>query len=170
MKGSSSIIDREVIELNDFFGLIAGGQKQLRAAEDLAECNALTVRFGLTLTQAQMRTLTTRQFEALANTGRMEFGRGITKMLIEAFCESPYIYQHNYEETMLALLDTFYYFKNESDDRIADDELLALMRHHFDTTCQGSVSYLTGTTLEKLCRGVRDGHEPDDIDLDRHII
>jgi hypothetical protein len=42
----------------------------------------------------------------------VEFGRGITKMLIEAFCDSPYIYQDNYEMTILELLESFYYFKN----------------------------------------------------------
>ena len=45
-------------------------------------------------------TLINKRFEALKNTGRIEFDEGILKKLIEAFCDSPYIMQNNYEETL----------------------------------------------------------------------
>ncbi|NLT14979.1 MAG: hypothetical protein GXY05_11615 [Clostridiales bacterium] len=136
--------------------------EQLSAAEELRQTNAVTGQFGLSLSEKQIAEIVERRFEALNTTGRVEFGRGITKMLIEAFCDSPFIYQENYEETVLELLDSFYYFKNESDDRIPDDELIAIMRRHFDTICQGSLEYLSGTTLEDLCRNTRYGYETED--------
>ncbi len=146
------------------FGMTLWGTNKLSAAEELRECNMFTIKYGLLLTEQQIQTIVDKRFEALHSTGRIEFGSGITKMLIEGFCSSPFIYQTNYEETILELLDSFYYFKNESEDRIPDDELISFMRRHFDTTCQGSLEYLSGTTLEDLCRNTRYGYEIDDSD------
>jgi hypothetical protein len=148
--------------MEDSFEISLRKTEQLSAAEELRQCNAVTVRYGLTFSEKQIAEIVERRFEALNATGRVEFGRGITKMLIEAFCDSPFIDQENYEATILELLDSFYYFKNESEDRIADDELIAIMRRHFDTICQGSMEYLSGTTLEDLCRNTRFGYETDD--------
>ena len=147
-----------------FNNLIPVGEHSI---ETLAECNAVTGQFGLSLTEQQLRVLQTRQREAIMASGRVEFGGGALKALVEAFCESPYISQYNYEETMSELLDMFYYFKTESEDRLSDDELIQFMRRHFDTTCQGSLEYLASTTLEDLCRYTRGGYEsnePDDPD------
>lgn len=145
--------------MEDSFALALQQTNRLRAAEELRQTNAVTGQFGLSLSEGQITAIVEKRFEALEATGRIEFGRGIMKMLIEAFCDSPYIYQDNYEETILELLDAFYYFKNESEDRIPDDELIAIMRHHYDAICQGSMEYMTGTTLEDLCRNTRYGYE-----------
>lgn len=150
--------------MDDMFELTVQSANKAAAAEGLRECNAFTGQFGLTLTERQIQALAEKRVEALNSTGRVEFGSGITKKLIREFCDSPYIMQENYEETILELLDSFYYFKNESEDRISDDELIAFMRRHFDTTCQGSLEYLSGTTLEDLCRNTRFGYETDDKD------
>lgn len=154
--------------MDDMFELTALAANKAAAAGELRECNAFTGQFGITLTERQIQTLVEKRFEALNSTGRVEFGCGITKKLIREFCDSPFIMQENYEETVLELLDSFYYFKNESEDRISDDELIAFMRRHFDTTCQGSLEYLSGTTLEDLCRNTRYGYETDDKDRYGH--
>jgi hypothetical protein len=57
------------------------------------------------------------RFQALQNTGRVEFGEGILKKLIYAFCDSPFMTQQNYEET-ISDLQEFLFFKNESLDQI----------------------------------------------------
>ena len=92
------------------------------------------------------------------------------KKLIEAFCDSPYIMQNNYEETLEELQDIFYFFKEEAMEQISDDELIEFMKRDFDGKCQGSIvvllengdlekilEYLSGTSLEELCRGTRYG-------------
>jgi hypothetical protein len=90
-------------------------QMQMAAAmQELDACNALSSHFGLALTGEQMLRLTEQRFQALKSTGRIEFGEGVLKKLVTAFCDSPYITQHNYEETLGELQDIFYYFKNES--------------------------------------------------------
>ena len=80
---------------------------------------------------------------------------GLLPMLILAFCDSPYIRQDNYEDTVVALLDVFYTVKNESMDLLSDDELIDFMKAQFDGECQGSMESLCDATLEGLCRRER---------------
>lgn len=138
---------------------------RMRAAcGELRDCNTITGRFGLALSDDQIRALVAARFEALRDTGRVEFGGGVLKKLVYAFCDSPYLSQENYEETLSELQDAFYYFKNESEDRFTDDELIGFMKAVFDGVAQGSLDYLTGTSLEELCRAARgevDGSDPD---------
>jgi len=132
-------------------------QQSLRAAAELTTCNGFTVKFGLYLSDEQAKALLEKRMEALKETGRIEFGEGILKKLIFEFCDSPYIMQDSYTQTLLALQDAFYYFKNESLDQIPDDELIGYMKRHFDGDCEGSLEYLCGSSLEDLCRSARYG-------------
>ena len=130
--------------------------QRLTAAQELRDCNLFTGRFGLSLSEEQIESLVTRRFGALRDTGRVEFGEGILKKLIYAFCDSPYLFQESYEDTLLELQDSFYYFKGEAEERFSDDELLGFMKQVFDGPAQGSLEYLTGTSLEQLCRDARE--------------
>ncbi|MGB7604553.1 MAG: DUF6323 family protein [Lutisporaceae bacterium] len=151
--------------MDDKFSLTHVSMLKLQTATELRECNDYTLKFGLSLTEEQIQGLVRKRFEALKDTGRIEFGQGILKKLICEFCDSPYITKDNYEEVILELQDSFYYFKNESMDLISDDELISFMKQHFDTVCQGSLEYLSGTSLEDLCRNTRYGYEIDDKDI-----
>jgi hypothetical protein len=146
------------------FGLSAVKMQMLSSAQELRDCNEFTVRYGLCLNEEQIRSLVERRFGALRDTGRIEFGEGILKKLILAFCDSPFLTQENYEDTILELQDWFYYFKNESEERISDDELIEFMKNIFNGKAQGSLEYLSGTSLEDLCRNTRYGYEIDDTD------
>ena len=131
------------------------------AVNELRECNELTARFGLILSETQIQSLVEHRLNALRDTDRIEFGEGILKKLIASFCDSPYLTQENFEETIIELQDSFYYFKNESMDRFSDDELIDFMSTVFNGRAQGSLDYLSGTSLEELCRHARQGWDPD---------
>ena len=47
-------------------------------------------------------------------------------------------------------------------DRISDDELIEFMKTVFDGRAEGSLDYLSGTSLEELCRYAREGYDPAD--------
>lgn len=130
--------------------------QMLVEVQELRNCNDFSVKYGLVLSENQIQNMVQKRFDALKETGRIEFGAGILEKLIYAFCDSPYIHNQNYEETLLELQDAFYYFKNESDDRISDDELIEYMKDTFDGKAQGSIEYLTGTSLEELCHPAHD--------------
>lgn len=140
------------------FDISVVNMQKTQALIELRECNELTLKYGLSLSEQQMQNIINKRFEALKDTGRIEFGKGILKKLITEFCNSPYIMQDTYEDTIIDLQDSFYYFKNESNNLISDDELIKFMKQHFDGVCQGSLEYLNDTTLGDLCRNTRYGY------------
>lgn len=144
------------------FGLAPQDFLRAQTALELEKANEVTARFGLRLSRAQIARIVDKRFQALKDTGRVEFGRGVVRGLIEAFCDSPYMHREDYEETVAELIDSFYYFRGESDGLIPDEDLIECMRRHFDEVCQGSLEMLNGTTLSELIRGTRFG-QPVDI-------
>jgi len=144
-------MDKE-FELTPFAAMLA------QAAVTAAACNDVSSRFGLTLSSAQIQRLIKARFEALRDMGRVEMGEGVLEKLIFAFCDSPFMEQDTYEQTLAGLQETFYYFKNESMDALGDDELIEIMRLRFDNECEGSLDYLRETALEDICRDVRYGY------------
>lgn len=143
--------------MSENFALTIQNMKKKQLAMEIKKCNEVTMRYGVTLSDTQIENLINKRFESLKSTGRVEFGDGILKELIEAFCDSPYIIQENYEETLEELQDIFYFFKGEAMDQIADDELIEFMKEYFNGECQGAIEYLSGTNLEELCRNTRYG-------------
>jgi hypothetical protein len=120
--------------------------------QELQEYNDLSVRYGLFLSEQQIRNLAEKQLKSLEEAGRVAFGSGVLKKLIVDFCDSPYLSQDQYEETVAELLDLFYSLKNELHDTISDEELLALMKRRFDTVCGGSLDSLRDLTFEDFDR------------------
>ena len=114
-------------------------QIQLSAAKrEIRCCSDLNALYGLTLTEADITELVELRGQALQNTGRVEFGGGILPKLIRAFCKSSYVDAYNYATTLADLQDAFYYFKNESEDRFSDDELIEFMEKAFNGQAHGS--------------------------------
>ena len=143
--------------MSENFTLAIQSMKKKQLAMDIKKCNEVTIKYGVTLSDTQIENLINKRFESIKATGRVEFGDRVLKELIEAFCDSPYIMQENYEETLEELQDIFYFFKGEAMEQIADDELIEFMKIYFNEQCQGSIEYLGGTTLEELCRDTRYG-------------
>lgn len=133
---------------------------QLSAAkEEIRRCNDLNQIYGLTLTESDITELVELRGNALRSTSRVEFGGGILPKLIRAFCKSPYVDPYNYATTLGELQDAFYYFKNESEDRFSDDELIEFMANIFNGQAHGSTEVLTSISLEELCRWARNGFD-----------
>lgn len=148
---------------NDIFSMMPlPNQKQ---TEIILACNTYTKKFGVSLTDQEVKELVACRKETLKEQQRLEFGEGILPKLIYAFCDSPFIYQDNYVETLTALQEIFYLYKNESMDEWSDDELIAYMKKYFNGKCKGSLEYLEETVLEGLSRDMRAGIR-EDIDDD----
>jgi len=133
-------------------------EQQKQEVQRVLATNEKTAEFGLTLTEEDVRELMICRKQTLQEQRRVEFGGGILPALIEAFCDSSYLEQHEYVETLEALQETFYLFKNESADNLTDQELLTFMREQFDGICFGSVEYLADTCLERFARAIRSGY------------
>ena len=131
---------------------IWSGQNQLQGIEEM---NEKTQKFGLVLAVEDAKMLVERRRETLQEQQRVEFGEGILPKLIFAFCDSAYICQNNYADTLMRLQEIFYLYKNESMDELTDDELLEYMKRAFDGECEGSLEYLEETVLEEFARNIR---------------
>ena len=123
--------------------------------QKVMETNKKTEQFGLELSQENAKLLVEARGEELKRQKRVEFGEGILPKIIFAFCDSSYITQDSYVETVARLQEIFYLFKNESMDLLTDDELLEFMREQYEQTCFGDLDYLERTCLESFAREVR---------------
>ncbi len=138
--------------MNDDLMLILSEKNRVSA---IKKTNEYTKRYGLCLTDQDIQELLVSRRECLAKQQRGEFGAGILDKIIFAFCDSEYIDQENYAETISRLQSIFYLYKNESMDELTDDELISIMRNAFDAECQGSLEYLEETFLDSFARKIR---------------
>lgn len=107
--------------------------------------------------------------EALADTGRVEFGGSALPKIARSFAPSPYSSRRGWYDELVRLTEIFYRFKSETGDRLGDDELLSIMRRAFDGSCGGSVDLLEGRELDILARRVRSGYTAGTEELDETL-
>ena len=77
-----------------------GALSARRTEAALLRGNAVTERFGLTLTPEQCGRLLARRASALRETERIEPGEGILPKLAVALCDSPCVGPENWEEAL----------------------------------------------------------------------
>ncbi len=124
----------------------------LPVKKERERCNKMTETFGLELSEQQMEQLMVRRSEALKAAGRVELGGGVLEKLVYTFCDSPYLRQADYAETLEELQDLFYYFKTECTEQLTDDELLEAMRLIYNEAARGSLDFLAGIDRDTMCR------------------
>jgi hypothetical protein len=124
---------------------------------DIFQCNELTSEYGLKLSEEDVKEIINTRNVALQKSGRIEFNGQIINKIITAFCDSSYISQYNYSDTINELVEIFYNYKNETLDYISDDELIEIMKENFDNYCQGSLELLEGKVLYKIADNIRNG-------------
>lgn len=122
------------------------------------EANQYTQKYGLTLSEEEARIIVTERKNTLKEQKRVEFGESILPRLIYEFCDSDYIDQDNYVETMIRLQEIFFLFKNEMLDEVTDNELIHFMKEQFETVCYGDLDYLEETCLDVFAQAVRSGY------------
>ncbi|WP_418791908.1 DUF6323 family protein [Phosphitispora sp. TUW77] len=128
-----------------------------QAISEIINCNKITLRYGLVLSPQEAAELVETQTTALRTNGRIEFGSGVINKIIIKFCDSPFLAKHNYAPILNDLIETFYYFKNETLNEIDDDDLISLMKTYFDQNCRGSIELLQNRELELMARNIRYG-------------
>ncbi|MEG1870217.1 MAG: DUF6323 family protein [Oscillospiraceae bacterium] len=129
-----------------------------QALTEVMNCNPITAEYGLVLSETQAMEIVQTRSEALLANGRIEFGGGVIDKIIKAFCDSAFMSQNSYAETINELVDIFYCYKNETFDKISDDDLIELMCERFNGVCQGSLDLLRDRELEIIARNIRKGY------------
>lgn len=109
----------------------------------LVECNKFLDKYGLSLSSKDINSMIERRALALNNNKRIELEGGIITKVIREFFDSPYISNDNFVETINEIIELFYYYKNETNDSISDDDLLKFMRKYYDDFAHGDLDYLS---------------------------
>ena len=115
--------------------------------------------YGLILSEQDAALILEERKVSLREKERVGFGGGIVPKIIYEFCDSRYIRQENYVDTVVRLQDIFYMFKNEMQDEITDDELLHFMKEQFEDICFGDLEYLESTCLANFAQAIRAGYD-----------
>ena len=117
--------------------------------------NEKTARYGLMLSKDDINELIESKYEIMKETGRVELNNDVLSTLIYEFCDSPYINQDEYKETLVYLQDLFYNIKSEcvdpntKEDLVADDDLIKYMAKQFNNRCGGDLEELSSVCFEK---------------------
>ncbi|MBE6023338.1 MAG: hypothetical protein E7231_08910 [Cellulosilyticum sp.] len=138
-------------------GLLTEQLLNQQSIGEILKCNEETAEYQLTLSKEEAILLMETRQEALRANHRIEIGGGTISKMIHFFRDSPYLSQYNYAMTLSELIDTFYYFKNETLDEISDDDLIELMKELFDGRCHGSIELLQGKEMERIAHNIRFG-------------
>ena len=77
------------------------------------ETNQYAQKYGLTLSEEEAQVIVAERKNTLKEQKRVEFGESILPRLIYEFCDSDYINQDNYADTMVRLQEIFFLYKNE---------------------------------------------------------
>ena len=133
--------------------------QQKNQLEKVIETNKTTEQFGLVLSEQDAKLILEERKDTLQKQKMVEFGEGIVPKIIYEFCDSNYIDQNNYVDTIIRLQEIFYLYKNEMQDEITDDELLHLMKEQFELICFGDLDYLEGTCLANFAQAIRAGYD-----------
>ena len=92
--------------------------QQQNQLSKVLETNRVTEQFGLFLTQQDAELILEEQKNVLKEQKRVEFGQGIVPQIISEFCDSDYINQDDYVDTVIRLQEIFYLYKNEMQDEM----------------------------------------------------
>lgn len=143
------------MESKNWMELFNGEAKSLK---EIRTANEYTEKFGLVLSEEDAKALISEKKECLKEQRRVEFKESILSKIIYKFCDSPYVQQSDYKETLGRLQEIFFLYKNEMMDEITDDELLNFMREQFDEVCFGDLDYLESTCLDLFAQAIRAGY------------
>ncbi|MGN0261535.1 MAG: DUF6323 family protein [Eggerthellaceae bacterium] len=132
----------------------AAGQRQLAELEQA----------GLGLTRAEIQHLGQARQEALAKTGRLEFGQPAIVQIARAFSASSFLFEENCAETLESVQETFYLLRSDVPSNIPDEELIEGMFLAFEGSCGGDCDALAALSATEVLGqlAVHDDREPAD--------
>ena len=119
---------------NLFLSILGKGQFQI---EKVTDCNQYSQKFGVSLSEKDALILLEARKNSLKEQERIEFAGGILPKLIFAFCDSPFIYQDNYVDTLEALQDIFYLYQPHLPyEKLLQHLLLSVYREELEQRIQ----------------------------------
>ncbi|HAU86135.1 MAG TPA: hypothetical protein DCW90_11765 [Lachnospiraceae bacterium] len=120
----------------------------------LLALNEETSERGLVLTAEDAKHVLQARSHTLNSYGRIELGINVTEEIIQLFQKSDFVNSNNYVTILTEIQEIFYYFKNETNEKVGDKELLDKIKYYFEIECGGSIQLLK-SKMEEYSRKVR---------------
>lgn len=133
--------------------------------EKLLALGKVTRTYGLYLTGEEAHEVAAQHREALKKARRVEFDNGPVELLARTFCSSIHLCREDWAGALETLTELFYLAKNETWDRVGDEELVKLLFEAFEGGCNGSFELLESEMLPRLGKFVRAGGDPSNFKL-----
>lgn len=99
---------------------------------ELLETNIESGDYGLALSESDVKDIINSRDNTLKGYGRIELDIKVTKQLIENIYTSQYTNVDNYLEAINDMQEIFYYLKNETNDKICDDEIIEILGEFYE--------------------------------------
>lgn len=109
---------------------------------------------NIILTRDKVEYIIDSHKSALRNYDRIEFGENLAKKILDRFCESPYVKNHNVHTVVESILEIFYCVKSETETEITDNEIIDKLFMAYENECSGSVELLYDWAVQRLIRAV----------------
>jgi len=139
--------------------------QQTFLVDEIMVMNDETRAYGLTLSPTEIRDVLESRQSFLKGYGRVELDAEATKKLIRAISDSPFLTQEEYAQVLIALHELFYYIKNETNDRLEDDQLIRILRDFYNQL-GGSLEMMDGRGLFDFIREYKEGRcSTDDMEV-----
>lgn len=122
---------------------------------------------NIILTEDKVEYIIDSHKSALSDFGRIEFGENLAKKILNKFCESPYVKNHNVHTVVESILEVFYYVKNETETEMKDDDIIERLFFAYENKCSGSAELLYDWAEQKIVhafnfKGMDDPYARDD--------
>ncbi len=102
------------------------------AKSEILKINDKSSDYGLILTSQDVEEIIKSRAYSLKTYGRIDLNMDATKKLINKIYTSQYTDKDDYVEMINELQDVFYYLKNETLDKISDDEIIDLIGEFYE--------------------------------------
>ena len=104
----------------------------IAAKNDILKINDQSSVYGLTLTHDDVEEVIKSRGYSLKTYGRIDLNMDTKKKIINKIYTSQYTDKDDYVEIINELQDVFYYLKNETLDKISDDEIIDLIGEFYE--------------------------------------
>lgn len=127
--------------------------------EKIMKCNNVSNQYGLVLKKSEVLQIIETQEASLKELERVEFGGDIIEQIIYVFCDSQFISKYEYGESINRIVEIFYCYREELDERMSDEEIIDYMKRAFNGPCQGSYDSLEDGLLWSITNALEENRD-----------
>lgn len=119
---------------------------------EVKELNKETIKYGLVLSDFEIRDLVNNKNNVLKSVGRIEMDKSAVTLIISEFCKSSYISSEEWAGVVNEIITLFYNVRNEISDNVSDFDLVKFMYNIFENKVHGVVELLSDEVMNEVNR------------------